>query len=508
MLHTATRTPRAWIFQSIHGWVRVSMQAMPDGPPPITRRQWLVWVALVAWSLLRSVARVVYQQVSGLTSTTWSATARQPTNSVWAPVSLDAPVVLIPGNMGDVSTTASALQACGIRAIDVATGPVSSCHDRACELFYALKGGRVDYGAHHSQRHGHRRYGTRHVIGQHTEWSEGQPVLLLCHSQGAMTALALLELLATRAFEDFETSAAWVIGVVTIAAPLSGVSWLHTLPLLRVPPPASSPCPACAQEESRAPVLPSTGGEAHMEERQGEPQRPQQQHSSQPVGGGLVGWSIVLGYILHVFLSWSSFIREHVWDWRIDQWHLCLRDVPALLKREHRLLRTTDTALYELTPDGARSRSRRLHTHAQVFYVAVPCQVTSGMPQLVVPSHHASPLHVCMASLGAVSSPCVAYRHSDGLVPTHAQRKPPGQPYGRLKGLSPPMDSHALDDVEECRRRRAALCQQLRPGMWLSGEAWCVDHGRSKLTVGSPTLDYALHVLLPAMCEARAEGHK
>ncbi|PWY96836.1 alpha/beta-hydrolase [Testicularia cyperi] len=38
-------------------------------------------------------------------------------------------------------------------------GPVSSLHDRACELFYALRGGTVDYGEKHARQHGHARYG-------------------------------------------------------------------------------------------------------------------------------------------------------------------------------------------------------------------------------------------------------------------------------------------------------------------------------------------------------------
>ena len=43
--------------------------------------------------------------------------------------------------------SAADLRRRGIRAIDARLGPVSSCHDRACELFYALKGGQIDFGA-------------------------------------------------------------------------------------------------------------------------------------------------------------------------------------------------------------------------------------------------------------------------------------------------------------------------------------------------------------------------
>ena len=62
------------------------------------------------------------------------------------------PIVLIPGNMGDTASTAKALRKRGYNAIDCALGPVSSCHDRACEIFYGLKGGIVDYGAVQSRQ--------------------------------------------------------------------------------------------------------------------------------------------------------------------------------------------------------------------------------------------------------------------------------------------------------------------------------------------------------------------
>lgn len=38
-------------------------------------------------------------------------------------------------------------------------GALSSDHDRACEAFYQLFGGRVDYGEDHSREAGHNRFG-------------------------------------------------------------------------------------------------------------------------------------------------------------------------------------------------------------------------------------------------------------------------------------------------------------------------------------------------------------
>ncbi|KAG5460147.1 MAG: hypothetical protein BJ554DRAFT_7840 [Olpidium bornovanus] len=48
------------------------------------------------------------------------------------------------------------------RLLFVHLGSVSSLHDRACELFYQITGGTVDYGELHSKIHGHGRYGRTH----------------------------------------------------------------------------------------------------------------------------------------------------------------------------------------------------------------------------------------------------------------------------------------------------------------------------------------------------------
>ena len=45
-------------------------------------------------------------------------------------------------------------------------GSLTSVHDRARELFYYLKGGRVDYGEEHSRMYGHSRFGRAYHRGQ------------------------------------------------------------------------------------------------------------------------------------------------------------------------------------------------------------------------------------------------------------------------------------------------------------------------------------------------------
>ena len=116
---------------------------------------------------------------------------------------LSVPIVLIPGLMSldcQLKETVVALRARGVNVHAARLGPVSSNHDRACELFYALKGGRVDFGAEHSARHGHSRFGRSHADGLVADWDEEHPIILITHSQGAGTALVLQHLLAAGDF--------------------------------------------------------------------------------------------------------------------------------------------------------------------------------------------------------------------------------------------------------------------------------------------------------------------
>jgi len=75
-------------------------------------------------------------------------------------------------------------------------GGFSSNWDRACTVYAQLTGSRVDFGAAHSEEHGHARYGRTFAKPLVEDWGPDRPVNLLGYSQGGQTIYLLTHLLA------------------------------------------------------------------------------------------------------------------------------------------------------------------------------------------------------------------------------------------------------------------------------------------------------------------------
>ncbi|KAH7676830.1 Triacylglycerol lipase protein [Dioscorea alata] len=104
-------------------------------------------------------------------------------------------------------------------------GSLTSIHDRACELFYYLKGGRVDFGEEHSSAYGHSRFGNVYEQGHYPLWDEEHPIHFVGHSAGAQVIRMLQQMLADKAFEGHEnTSADWVLSVTSLSGALNGTT--------------------------------------------------------------------------------------------------------------------------------------------------------------------------------------------------------------------------------------------------------------------------------------------
>ncbi|TFK56698.1 alpha/beta-hydrolase [Heliocybe sulcata] len=113
------------------------------------------------------------------------------------------------------------------RAIFASVGPVSSLHDRACELYYAITGGTVDYGEHHARRHKHDRYGRTIEKGLYPEWSRERPLHFIGHSMGGPTITKLQWLIKTGHFGDGPTPD-MILSITAVSSPFRGTPITYT----------------------------------------------------------------------------------------------------------------------------------------------------------------------------------------------------------------------------------------------------------------------------------------
>ncbi len=114
------------------------------------------------------------------------------------------------------------------RLLCVHPGPIASLHDRVCQIFYELKGGRVNYGHGHSAKFGHDCFG-QDFPGLYPEWDADHPIHLIGHSFGGMTVRLLMHYLEKKAFVGYDTSPDWVRSMSTINSPHNGTHLVYGL---------------------------------------------------------------------------------------------------------------------------------------------------------------------------------------------------------------------------------------------------------------------------------------
>ena len=91
----------------------------------------------------------------------------------------------------------------GYNTYEASVSAFGSNYDRAVELYYYIKGGRVDYGAAHAAKYGHARYGNTYE-GIYKDWEPGKKIHLVGHSMGGQTIRVLEELLRNGSQEEIE----------------------------------------------------------------------------------------------------------------------------------------------------------------------------------------------------------------------------------------------------------------------------------------------------------------
>lgn len=264
------------------------------------------------------------------------------------------------------------------RAASVA--PTGSAWDRACELYAQMVGAQVDYGAAHSRRYQHSRFGRDfsdcHLI---PSWDDETRLVLLGHSFGGTTVRLFAELLAHGDGEERQATPAeelspFFLGglsgrihsVVTLASPMNGTTaydMFHDPDFDPFSVPVSFKSKALARMMSMG-VSPKQNG------------------------------------------------------------------------RDER-----DYAGFDMHLDRARELNERISTLPDVYYFSVPCSFTGPGPDgKQLPKHGIEPLFAMRsAQIGAYTGHTAggirvdeSWRENDGLVNTISARAPSGTPWKPL----------------------------------------------------------------------------
>ena len=114
-------------------------------------------------------------------------------------------------------------------------GPVSSSWDRAIELYYQIKGGRIDYGKYHSEKYGLiQKPLEKDYKGLYPQWSEKNPLHFIGHSMGGQT-IRMLDYLLNNVIQDSlgtlekskllgKSNKGWIKSITTLSTPHDGTT--------------------------------------------------------------------------------------------------------------------------------------------------------------------------------------------------------------------------------------------------------------------------------------------
>ena len=274
-----------------------------------------------------------------------------------------------------------------IHVIPVYPASVSSLHDRAMQVFYELKGGKVHYGEEHASFHGHDEESEDSFPGKLADWSEEQPIHIVGHSFGGLTARVLHAYLAEgNRFKGHFTSKQWIVSVNTMNAPLNGCRMVYSL----------------GANETLSPV----------------------------VRWGSAGFCI--GFLAHIFEYFNFNFVRRFHDFKLHYWRLRFdhpRAPKTLLKAMCGLCihSSTDNAAYDMTLQSQLVWADYLRNIPGTFYASVVGTTYANTPSyLSYLAYHLRPLFLRAPPLMTCGIDTSDWNSTgfDGLVSARSQAFP------------------------------------------------------------------------------------
>lgn len=303
------------------------------------------------------------------------------------------------------------LQQQGYECYSASVGPLSSAWDRACELYAQLIGARVDYGAAHSEKYNHDRYGRTYYTALVPDWGELdengriQQIHLIGHSFGGTTVRMLIQLLTEGSPEEIAATGAdeisglftggkgdWVKSATTICTPHNSASVYYPLVML-----------------------------------------------------GLYDVVQTISY-LYAGIAGRTYFNGRLVDFHLEQYGLT--EIPgeggadSLFKALKLVLENEeDSCLYDLTPAGTAKLNETLSINEDIYYFSYAFSTTNEVESLgiALPALNTNPViyltAIAMGIMPEFTDPETgvvydeSWRANDALVNTESAKYPLDEPH-------------------------------------------------------------------------------